>query len=112
MANFHNKSPIIENDMAIQSGNFSHEIPNTPIFEGVTGLVINGGNFTNRILPVGTVFNKPLPKQVSYCKHLHPEMTLLPDEGAENEPCPHSGDALILDGEIVGYFRENKPYAI
>jgi len=104
MTSYHNKQPIIKDNTTINSGNFSQVKPNTPIFVGVTGLIINGGNFTNCSFPPDTILNCKLPLQIDFCKHLHPDMDI-PDEGEINEPCRHSTDEIEDDGVIIGYIR-------
>jgi len=108
MPNFHNKEVSVPDDTVIESGNYSRLLPNTPIFKGAKGIVINGGNFTNCILPPDTVFNRKRPMQIDYCKHRHPNLDL-PDEGGVLDICKHTNDKnkIVVDGELIGYVRED-----
>ena len=104
MPNFQNKQPTIEDNSVIPKGNYSQLTPNTPIFEGNTGLKTNGGNFINCLLPADTDKSGGGNfAQIDYCAHLHPKMGL-PEEDAD---CRHVVDTIELANKTI-YTYENK----
>jgi hypothetical protein len=107
MANYHFKQPPLVDNQEVDNMHCSQLQPNTPIAEGVTGLVFTNCNLKNCLLPpdaiVGVGCNT---SQTDYCAHNHPEFNL-PSEGAENETCRHAVEEIKIDGVVVGYIRED-----
>jgi len=103
MPNFHNKQPTWQNDEVVNSGNNSQRLQDTKVGEGLTGIVINGGNFINCVFPLDAEVNGGLHMQIDYCKHEHPKWDELPDE---DDDCRHVTDTILLDG-VTLYTRED-----
>lgn len=100
---------IVQNGDTLLNCNLSQPLPHTPIFAGITGLIIDGGNLTNcDVLGDTTILNNPNRTQKTYCKHLHPKTKGLPDEP---QNCPHvvDSDTITIDGQLVStiYHRED-----
>ena len=107
MPNFRNKQPKIKDDNTLECGNYSQLFPNTPIYEGAKGIIVNrGSNLTNCVFPPDTVFNCKRPVQIDFCQHRHPNMGL-PDEGGVLDICKHTNDEnkIVVEGVKIGYVR-------
>ena len=112
MLSYFNREYPYKNNEVIVRAQFLKLVP-TDVAIGVTNLVIEGGNHTNCIYPVGTIINGGLHCLKDYCKHIHPEWTELPDEkdfaieGELPNKCRHVTEVIELDNKVIGYVRED-----
>lgn len=94
-----NELPVAENGQTFESDNFEQAMPDTPIFEGVTGLVFKKCNLINCALPSDAVIVSCNTSQVSRCSHLHSGygLTECPEE------CSHmvEKNEINIDGVLI-----------
>lgn len=104
-----NELPTVENGHVFTGDNFIQQYPNTPIFEGITGLKFINCNLTNCSLPGDAITEGSHPKQRNFCSHVHPRWGLT--ECIEN--CEHvvDTDEIQIDGitvDTVYYYSDTE----
>jgi len=55
----------------VEGHNFTQGVPHTAIYAGQTGLTFRNCNLLNCDVPTGSVVEKCLISQVSFCSHIH-----------------------------------------
>ena len=103
MANYAFKEPPeVENGHEFVNVNFTRAVPNTKIFEGVTGLVFNNCNLMNCDVPEDAEIISGLHCHVSFCSYVHPSWV---DKGVPEcgVSCQHLVDThtITIDGVVV-----------
>lgn len=81
--------------------NFTQELPNTEILPKKKNLIFQGCNLLNCIVDASSTIEDCLHIQKSFCSHLNPNWSNLP-QCPEN--CSHvvDSDEVIIDGQTLG----------
>ena len=101
--NFAGKQITAKNGDTIEGMNLSQVLPHTKICEGIAGLTFKGCNLANCALPPDAVVVDCLQIQRDFCYHLHLKKGL----PVEEDNCRHVIEEIEVDGEIIGYVRED-----